>query len=550
MAEEPINIASFLRGTIPFEKWGESELGKLAAEGRELPFQKGDYLYGIGKSASDFYFVAEGKVRLNVRKGKALRQLGLLLPGDSFGEDLLLGKKRITSASGFEAGRVVVFPRKSLMKYLKNHKETEQLLHCTAKSRQLASARAMKWLAGDEVIYVITRKHPFKLFMQLIVPVLLIIVAFLLIVAGLLEGSFLGLGIGLGALLGIGGLAWLLWRIVDWSNDYYVVTNRRVMWVEKTIALYDSRQEAPLEQVQSADQISNPVLRRFIDYAKVIIKTYTGSITMEWAWHPDDIIAYANALQNRSKKFAQQISMEAMEAVIARRLGYAPPEPPKPATAKPAAAKKRKSRFSNPLKMRFQDGDTITYRKHLYILIKMIWFQLFLALLFGGLGIYLVRTGSLVQTLISCIWIFLMLAIVLWLIYNYANWANDIYVLTLDKILDIKRTPLTREEKKEAPLDRILSTETQKIGLIPLVLNVGDVVINIGTERFVFEGVYNPNSVQYEINDRREAAKKRKEDADAARERERVADWLVAYHNQITKLEKLENDQQGGENSG
>ena len=550
----PLNLTLLLSGIIPFEGMGESELGKLASEGREVSFQKGEYLYGVGKPANQFFVVMEGKIKLNVRKGKTVRTLGILTQGEFFGEDLLVGTKRISSAKGLESGKVFTIGRKSLTHYLKNHPDAQKLLHLTASSRKIASKRSMKWLGTDEVIYVITRRHPFRLSLQLILPSLLLLVALGLLGFGFVEPSFFGMGMLMGLLLGVGGLAWLIWRIVDWTNDFYVISNRRVIWIEKIVALYDSRHEAPLEQIQSADQIFNPVLRRFIDYAKVIVNTYTGSITMDWAWHPQEVVRYTNALRDRSRRYAKQMSMEAMEVVISQRLGYANPGTPIAAAHKPAAPKKKKIAqlrwFANSLKLRYQEGDIITYRKHWYILIKKIWFQSFLLILLSMLAIYIYGSGIWAELLISCAWGGLFLGAFTWWLYSYVDWRNDIYVLTLDKILDIKRTPLTRESKREATLDRILSTETQRVGIVPLLLNVGNVIINIGTEQFSFEGVFNPNGVQYEINERRNAAKKRKEEADTARERERVADWLVAYHNQTTKLENLENGTQSGGNSG
>ena len=56
---------------------------------------------------------------------------------------------------------------------------------------------------------------------------------------------------------------------------------------------------------------------------------------------------------------------------------------------------------------------------------------------------------------------------------------------------------------------------------------------------FTFNNVFNPVQVQYEIFDRMYAYKRRQEEKSAARERERVADWLIAYHRQAQRLEKI-----------
>ena len=45
--------------------------------------------------------------------------------------------------------------------------------------------------------------------------------------------------------------AWAVWNYIDWGNDYYILTNQRVVWLEKVVGIYDSRQEAPLSTVLS-----------------------------------------------------------------------------------------------------------------------------------------------------------------------------------------------------------------------------------------------------------------------------------------------------------
>jgi hypothetical protein len=81
-----------------------------------------------------------------------------------------------------------------------------------------------------------------------------------------------------------------------------------------------------------------------------------------------------------------------------------------------------------------------------------------------------------------------------WL-YHYIDWSNDIYVVTSDQIFDIERKPLSREVKKSAKLENILSLRHDRIGIFGLMLNYGTVTINVGTEEFIFYGVYDPAQV-------------------------------------------------------
>jgi hypothetical protein len=132
--------------------------------------------------------------------------------------------------------------------------------------------------------------------------------------------------------------------------------------------------------------------------------------------------------------------------------------------------------------------------------------------------------------------------ILLWLGYHYWDWANDIYRLTPEQILDIERKPLGQEVKKTANLDSILSIEHERENFLGILFNFGTVTINVGQTKFTFNGVYNPDQVHQDISDYREALNRRRRMAEANRERERMVNWLVAFHNQTEKLEEFENN--------
>jgi flagellar basal body-associated protein FliL len=72
-----------------------------------------------------------------------------------------------------------------------------------------------------------------------------------------------------------------------------------------------------------------------------------------------------------------------------------------------------------------------------------------------------------------------MIIIVLWLLYNFVDWRNDIYQVTAEQIWDIERKPLGKEEKRSAPLENILSIEYERLGLIGLLFNFGTVNIQL-----------------------------------------------------------------------
>ena len=70
-----------------------------------------------------------------------------------------------------------------------------------------------------------------------------------------------------------------------------------------------------------------------------------------------------------------------------------------------------------------------------------------------------------------------------------------------------------------------------------LLLNFGDVVANVGSDKFVFMDVYNPSEVEHEIFHRIAQRKRKAREAEIVQQREYIADWLAAYHRQVTQLQ-------------
>jgi hypothetical protein len=98
----------------------------------------------------------------------------------------------------------------------------------------------------------------------------------------------------------------------------------------------------------------------------------------------------------------------------------------------------------------------------------------------------------------------LLIPIIFWWIYQYLDWRNDIFVVTPDQILDIDKKPFGTETRRAAPLENILSTEAERVGLAGYLLNFGTVYITIGGASLDFQDIRDPSLVQADIDRRRE----------------------------------------------
>ena len=120
--------------------------------------------------------------------------------------------------------------------------------------------------------------------------------------------------------------------------------------------------------------------------------------------------------------------------------------------------------------------------------------------------------------------------ILLWWLYQYLDWHNDVYLITPDQVVDVNKKPLGREERQAAPLKNILSIEYKRLGIIGLLLNFGTVYIRVGDQTLTFDDVFNPSEVQRELFHRLAAKNFAEKQAGSRSERQRMADWIAAYH--------------------
>jgi len=563
MLEINANNLSFFKKVFIFSKLSDDQLIRIIRKFEIIEKEKDENLFEVGDPCSFFYILRQGKIRILYEDDDTEFVWGTLILGDFFGEDLLIHEFHEETARIIDKAKIFRIQRDELMAVLEEFPDIGAILTETAHSRTLARGKKFRWLSKDEIVYVIERKHPFFLGTSLIIPLLFTTIFVAALGWSLAsQNKIIQWGSIFGLILSIFSIIWV-W--IDWGNDYAVVTSRRVLSIEKIALIYDNRLEAPLDTILSTNVTWNQTLRMIIDYGNVIVKTFTGSIAMRKIKSPNLLVSYINGLKLRAGELARQYETEIMQDLIHKRL-Y-PEEESKSEESNDAQEQKideengqgskidKKAKVSelgfigNFLKVRYVEGDTIIYRKHWFVLFKRIWWQLLVIGLLLFTGAYFTKIAG-INTLVLALLFFVFIIVIGVMLYRYIDWKNDIYLVTLDHILDIERKPLGSENKKSATLDNILSLENERVGIFGVLLNYGTVIINVGTEQFNFQGVYNPAQVQYEIFDRMISLRHRKEQKEAAKERERIADWLAIYHEQVKTLEDLEKPQKGDAENG
>ena len=544
--ELPARVA-FLKKIHLFNGLDEDELMAIAGELEEVSYPQGAVIFEQDAKADSFYLIYGGSVRIVRKVQKKEYQLARLVREDYFGEMALIAKRRRSATAIAQIDTsLLVLSRADFEKLFKQKPQLKLNLEVAIRSRELAQRLRFKWLRPDEVVYFLARKHSVVLFQNLLLPV-----AALLVPLGFFYGWFAIARLTIVLLAAIITLVavvgWIIWLIIDWGNDYYIVTNQRVIWLEKVVGIYDSRQESALSTILSVGVEANP-LGRVLDYGDVIVRTFVGRIPFDNVDHPHQAARMIEEYWMRTRAAAVSTEKEAMKDEIRKKLGIPIPPKPKEDLAPPPPRPRRQSTFlrllgANTLKLRLEAGDTVIYRKHWVVLILESWMPVLgilatLALILQRLiqlfrsptdSLFSFAGGFSVDAWAGALFI-LLLVFVGWFVYRVLDWSNDQFIVNAEQIIDLDRKPFGTETRNAAQLENILGTEYQRIGILGNIFNFGTVYITVGGTKLAFENVLDPASVQSDINRRFAARKAKNEQERVAKERERMAEWLATYH--------------------
>jgi CRP-like cAMP-binding protein len=553
---EPKQIVNFLDKIHLFNGLKEADLSDIATTLEESNLLSDTLIFERGDKPDGFYMIFKGKVKITRPSEKGEDFLASLVAGDYFGEEALFeNRTRSASIRTVEDSVILFLSRENFNALLNKFEALKPNFQVAIKSRKLARATQFKWLGKNEVVYFVARRHKIRLYQVLLAPFFSLIIPILLFAWAALSGATTPVAVGIILIVAI--ILWTVWIVIDWSNDYYIVTNQRVVWVERVIGIYDSRQEAPLTTLLSVG-VETDMIGRALDYGHISVRTFVGNIRFEYVDHPNQAGELIRELWERSKTKGVQAQKDAMKNAIRAKLGLpiikAPDEPLPPIVPEDKNLSRKsllRIVISNLFKLRTEDGGTVIYHKHWIVLLQqasrpLIFFLVLLGLMISrawnlaqdpnNFLFERLETGGFRPDTIFVTIPLLMLPFIGWMVWEYIDWNNDIFKVTPDEIMDIDKKPLGTEERRAAQIENILSTEYKRVGLMGYLFNYGTVYISVGGTKLSFQDVLDPAGVQADINRRRMARIAKKSDESANVERERMAVWLAAYHQNASEF--------------
>jgi len=503
-----------------------------------------------------FFIIVDGEVSVLHSYGPDVRVgIRTLKKYDFFGESgLLQGRPRDATVEAISGTAYFYVEKPQFDEMLARLPSVKEQIEAASARRSKAFRLAsFKGLGPDEVALWVAQRNLIPLIWQSL-PGLVIwnsLVVALAVLAFFSTSIWREQWPALPWLLGAGAvvmftLVWA-WYLVDWTNDYLVLTNRRIIYKEVFGFLRETRQEIPIEAVQNVLlEIRGPIFK-LLDLADISVQTIGGRLKFEHIRDAEDLMDRILDRRDMLKLEAKGVERDAISQELQKALSPVPSTQKSAWDILPAVVPKPAwlERLRASRQMRLEKTGEITWRRHWLFLAKRMVGP-FVYLLLGIVAIPAGRLlaepvihGRLADLVIRgpLGWLLVLLVVIvpafLWALWEYAVWGGDIYTLTDDRIIDIERFPLglRGEKRRESQLDRIQDIDVDIPNVFSRFFNMGDVKIKTGAagSDLTFRGVADPYSVQRDVFHRLAKLRRKEEERQRRQRFQEMITWLTVY---------------------
>jgi hypothetical protein len=289
----------------------------------------------------------------------------------------------------------------------------------------------------------------------------------------------------------------LIYNVLDWANDFLILTNTRVIYADTQLLVRDVQQDVLIENIRQVDRRSDSYAAYWLGYGTLIIHSFSPRrLTFSYARNPAEM---EQKILGEVNKLRKQEDAQRLRAMIEAQV-YDNKPPPKPG---PAIYVEERH---GPIPWLFHSnpeikGDTITWRPFwIFLLLAML--RPIITLLLATIGVVLViQIGLLSPGVALLLWLPVALFSLGWIFWIREEHENDKYILNRQNIIDVDKKPFGPERSRRGPLGAIQDIIFD-VGFIESLLGYGDVIIDTGGGgKFTFHHVPDPRGVQATIND-------------------------------------------------
>jgi hypothetical protein len=531
-------LAEFLRRVPLFSQLQLEELQLVISVATRETYQAGRDVYRQSDDDKTLYIVYSGDIRLiHIDPTGVPNDVGLAQPGRMLGEAaLLLAEPHDVTALALTDVVTLTFKRETFMPLREQQPRLWGRLTISDPVSKRLNAPHYGWQAADEAVVLFTREHWWGLLRRMFFPLiaLLGIIALLIVIQQSLP-AFLGLASVVGLMI-LGGVVGYVY--VDWRNDYWVVTNRRIVHVDELVLIRKKRDETPLPSVTQVQYERHGIAAAIFDFGDLEVETFTGNIGMRNMPSPMHIKAEVQddveKLQARERAAGRKGIRDDLEKrIISNEIVEVSPEPQEEEPAPRPTIRFGLVRYFFPKLVDVQ-GDVIIWRKHWIVLWRRVWIStLLLALgVFALLNWYYGAPpfGKLLPDGAWWIWPFILGGLGAWWWWVFEDWRNDEYLLTGNRVIEINRTPFSlNEQRRESPLSDFQSTELKIVGPWQKLFRYGTLIVKLPGAQVDFKDIVDPAGAQTEITKRLNAYNAQKAEKEAQARRNELTDWFAAY---------------------
>jgi uncharacterized membrane protein YdbT with pleckstrin-like domain len=533
-------IAEQLKRVPLFSGLSRAQLRALAGLVKEMECRAGRVVCRQGEPGRRYFIVTEGALRVTrVDTVGRVLEVRRLQPGDGFGEtSLLLGDVRDATVECIRDSRLLYIEREDFDRLLKDDPRIERRLQMRPDVAERRRYPRFTWLEEGELPVKVLRKHPAVLLPSLIVPGFLI---FILLLGGILAPqSWRPTALAVGLALALIPLGFCGYLIINWRDDIYVVTNRRVVHRERTKLIQEQISAVPLQAIQNVQQLRIGIAARIWKFGDLIIETAGGMGQVVFRGIPAPAAVQEAIFVQRERMQAMVRAAERAAIQEAMRRHFFGEEEEEAREPQPPAPSEQPRRMRGCLLLPLhlfrylsgwhQEGETVTWRKHWIALLRSLGLPILIFLLITVVVLVAAATDRLPEP----VWPLYALAVFIilpWALYQFEDWQNDLYQVTATRVVHVEQLPLLlREERREASLEQITNVRSEQ-SFWGRLLGYGDVIVETAAPAgvFHFRMVSRPQEVQAVIFAHIEADRRRRQEQEAERHRAELLDWFSVY---------------------
>ena len=528
---------SLLRSIPIFQNLNSSHLKSISAALELRDYQPGDDIFAQGQSADGLVIVLSGAALLFRTNDDGSQEPLAALKANQFVSQESLFADVIHSASlrASQPVTVAALARDRFDGLLRQDQGLRSALGMAteAETRQISPQFAEQ--REDEEVLIFTHRHWWSLLRSAWLPLLIMPImwiAALVIQTQVITALLFALSLLLPGIM-------IIYFIAEWRNDALIVTDQRVIRIERTIlAMHKQITQVGLESVHEInfEYPSYDPFARIFRYGSLIIKTAgaQGNLKLDLIPNPEKfqklIIEDRQYFEHRqAQRHHDQVRAELQKWLAGENadedelaLAAVDDGPPKPLPGTNGYLSTR---------IVMNNGD-IVYRKHISVWAQHTFLPL-LVILTAATGLLLTFTlvGAdlrIVTFPVSMVALLLGSVAYYWLDWD---WRNDIYVISDDTITLVHKRPFFLQNLRDQILmERIDNVESVTTGFFAALLKYGDVRMSLigADEHKRFHKVTNPQAIQQEISRRQHNKAQRKARFDAAQQRQILGEYLGA----------------------